>query len=339
MNYKIAVILGDGIGLEVIPMTVQVLESLMDEGFSNSNLQFSFEYGEIGYEIFKKTGRSVPQETLEMIRRSDACLCGPTTTPPGIANYKSAILTIRQALNLFANVRPIKSYPGVDCIRKNADLVIVRENTEGIYSGIGWRSAETAFNLRIITRQATENIAKYAFELAKRRGKKLTFITKSNVIRESCGLFRDVVLGVAKDFPEVVVQERLVDSMAMDLIRKTDEFDVILTPNLFGDILSDEAAALVGGLGLVPSANIGYNHALFQPVHGTAPDIAGKGIANPIAAVLSAKMMLDHLGEKEVADALMVAVSKVLIDRKVLPYDLGGNSTTKQVADAIRSNL
>ena len=339
MNYKIAVILGDGIGLEVIPVAVRVLESLMDEGFSNSNLQFSFKYGKIGYEIFKKTGRSVTQEVLEMVRKSDAYLCGPTTTPPGIAGYKSAILTIRQALNLFANVRPIKSYPGVDCLRKDADLVIVRENTEGIYSGIGWRSAETAFNLRIITRQATENIAKYAFDLAMRRCKKLIFVTKSNVIRESCGLFREVVLSVAKDFPEVIVKERLVDSMAMELIRKTDEFDVILTPNLFGDILSDEAAALVGGLGLVPSANIGYSHALFQPVHGTAPDIAGKGVANPIAAVLSTKMMLDHFGEKEAADSVMAAVTKVLIDRKVLPYDLGGNSTTEQVANAIKSNL
>lgn len=339
MNYKITVILGDGIGLEVIPQAVRVLESLMDAGSFSSNFHFSFEYGEIGYEIFKKTGRSVPQEVLDMIRRSDACLCGPTTTPPGIVGYKSAIITIRQALNLYANVRPIKSYPGVDCLRKDTDLVIVRENTEGLYSGIGWRSAETAFNLRVITRQATEKIAKYAFDLAMRRKKKLIFVTKSNVIRESCGLFREVVLNVAKDFPEVMVEEHLVDSMAMELIRKTNEFDLLLTPNLFGDILSDEAAALVGGLGLVPSANIGYSHALFQPVHGTAPDIAGKGIANPIAAVLSTKMMLDHLGEKEAADYVEAAIIKVLTDRRIITYDLGGNSTTKQVADAIISNL
>jgi len=325
-TYKLAVIPGPGIGAEVVTEAVRLLESI--------DLTFDCRYMEIGYEVFKKTGTPVPDEVLTEIRKTQACLFGATTTPVGVPGYKSAIITLRRALGLYANVRPAKSYP-IQKSMKDVDLVIVRENTEGLYSGMEFELPDSAYTLRVITRKATERIARYAFDLAMKRRKKVTVVTKANVLRKSDGLFLEVARKVAEDYPDVEVEEAFVDVTAMRLILKPHIFDVIVTSNLFGDILSDEAAGLVGGLGLAPSANIGADYALFEPVHGSAPRLAGKGIANPMAAILASKMMLDYLGENRWAERVEKAVVSVLEEGKVLTPDLGGSSSTKQVTDAI----
>lgn len=325
-TYKLAVIPGPGIGAEVVPEAVRLLES--------TDLTFDLRYMEIGYEVFKKTGTPVPDEVLTEIRKTQACLFGATTTPVGVPGYKSAIITLRRALGLYANVRPAKSYP-IQKSMKDVDLVIVRENTEGLYSGMEFELPDSAYTLRVITRKATERIARYAFDLAMKRRKKVTVVTKANVLRKSDGLFLEVSRKVAEEYPDVEVEEAFVDVTAMRLILKPHIFDVIVTSNLFGDILSDEAAGLVGGLGLAPSANIGADYALFEPVHGSAPRLAGRGIANPMAAILASKMMLDYLGENRWAERVEKAVVSVLEEGKVLTPDLGGSSSTKQVTDAI----
>ncbi len=325
-TYKLAVIPGPGIGAEVVTEAVRLLES--------TDLTFDCRYMEIGYKVFKKTGTPVPDEVLTEIRKTQACLFGATTTPVGVPGYKSAIITLRRALGLYANVRPAKSYP-IQKSMKDVDLVIVRENTEGLYSGMEFELPDSAYTLRVITRKATERITRFAFDLAMKRRKKVTVVTKANVLRKSDGLFLEVSRKVAEDYPDVEVEEAFVDVTAMRLILKPHIFDVIVTSNLFGDILSDEAAGLVGGLGLAPSANIGADYALFEPVHGSAPRLAGKGIANPMAAILASKMMLDYLGENRWAERVEKAVVSVLEEGKVLTPDLGGSSSTKQVTDAI----
>jgi len=221
----------------------------------------------------------------------------------------------------------------------DVDLVIVRENTEGLYSGVEFELADSAYSLRVITRKATERITRFAFDLAMKRGKKVTVVTKANVLRMSDGLFLEVARKVAEDYPEVEVEEAFVDVTAMRLVLKPQIFDVIVTSNLFGDILSDEAAGLVGGLGLAPSANIGSDYALFEPVHGSAPRLAGRGIANPMAAIMASKMMLDYLGETTWAERIENAIVTVLKEGKVLTPDLGGSSSTTQVTDAIITAL
>jgi len=325
-TYKLAVIPGPGIGGEVVPEAVRLLES--------TDLTFDCRYFEIGYEVFKKTGTPVPDDVLAGIRETQACLFGATTTPVGVPGYKSAIITLRRALGLYANVRPAKSYP-IQKSMKDVDLVIVRENTEGLYSGMEFELPDSAYTIRVITRKATERIARFAFDLAMKRSKKVTIVTKANVLRKSDGLFLEASRKVAEDYPDVEVEEAFVDVTAMRLILKPHIFDVIVTSNLFGDILSDEAAGLVGGLGLAPSANIGADYALFEPVHGSAPRLAGKGIANPMAAIMASRMMLDYLGENRWAERVENAVVTVLEEGKVLTPDLGGSSSTTQVTDAI----
>jgi len=329
-TYKLAVIPGPGIGAEVISETVRLLES--------TDLTFDCRYFEIGYEVWQKTGSPVPDEVLAGIRKTQACLFGATTTPVGIPGYKSAIITLRTALGLYANVRPAKSYPNQKGM-KAVDLVIVRENTEGMYSGMEFELPDSAYSIRKITRKATDRITRFAFDLAMKRRKKVTVVTKANVLRLSDGLFIEVARKVAEDYPDVEVEEAFVDVTAMRLILKPDIFDVIVTSNLFGDILSDEAAGLVGGLGLAPSANIGADYALFEPVHGSAPRLAGKGIANPMAAMLASKMMLDYLSENSWAERIENAIVNVLTEGKVLTPDLGGSSSTTQVTDAIIDTL
>ena len=325
-TYKLAVIPGSGIGHEVVPEAIRLLES--------TDLTFDCQTFEIGYEVFKKTGSSVSPEVISQMRETQACLFGATTTPLGVSGYKSAILTLRKALDLYANIRPAKSLP-LKTSFEGVDLVVVRENTEGLYSGMEFELPDTACSIRVITRKATERIVKYAFELALKRRKQLTVVTKANIMRKSDGLFLEVTRNVAKDYPQVELKELLVDVAAMNLVMKPQAYDVIVTSNLFGDILSDEAAGLVGGLGLAPSANIGADYALFEPVHGSAPDIAGKGIANPMAAIMAAKMMLDYFGETSWAARVENAVLSVLEQGKVLTPDLGGSSSTTQVTDAI----
>jgi isopropylmalate/isohomocitrate dehydrogenase-like protein len=329
-TYKLAVIPGPGIGAEVVPEAIRVLNS--------TDLKFDCRYFEIGYEVFKKTGTPVPEDVLNGIKKTKACLFGATTTPVGVPGYKSAIITLRRLLGLYANVRPAKTYP-IQKSMKNVDLVIVRENTEGLYSGIEFELLDSAYTIRVITRKATELITRFAFDLAMKRKKKVTVVTKANVLRKSDGLFLDVANQVAKKYPEVEVEEAFVDVTAMRLVLKPNIYDVIVTSNLFGDILSDEAAGLVGGLGLAPSANIGKDYALFEPVHGSAPRLAGKGIANPMAAILASKMMLEYFGEIKWATHIENAIIKVLKQKQVLTPDLGGNSSTTKVTDAIINNL
>jgi isopropylmalate/isohomocitrate dehydrogenase-like protein len=324
--YDIAVVPGDGIGKEVVPEAIRVLES--------TGLEFNFHLFEVGYEVFKKLGNPVPDEVISGIKESPICLFGATTTPVTIKNYKSAILTLRKALGVYANIRPAKSNP-VKGSRENVDLVVVRENTEGLYSGIEFEAEEKAFTLRVISRKSSERIARCAFEIAMKRRRHLTIVTKANILRMTDGLFRETSLKVAEEYPEVEVHELLIDVAAMNMVMKPQIFDVILAPNLYGDILSDEAAGLVGGLGIAPSANIGYEYALFEPVHGSAPDIAGKGIANPVAAILSAKMMLEHLGEDIWARKLGAAVVSVLEEGRYRTPDIGGNESTLEMTDAI----
>jgi isopropylmalate/isohomocitrate dehydrogenase-like protein len=325
-TYNLAVIPGPGIGEEVINETVRLLD--------NTDLTFDCRYFEVGYEVWQETGSPVPENVLAEIRKTQACLFGATTTPVGVPGYKSAIITLRTALGLYANVRPAKSYPNQKGM-KDVDLVIVRENTEGMYSGWEFELPNSAYTIRVITRKATERITRFAFELAMRRRKKVTIVTKANVLRKTDGLFLEVANKVAEDYPSVEVEEAFIDVTAMRLILKPEIFDVIVTSNLFGDILSDESAGLVGGLGLAPSANIGVDYALFEPVHGSAPRLAGKNIANPMAAILASKMMLDYLGENLWAERIENAIVAVLNEGKVLTPDLGGSSSTTQVTDAI----
>lgn len=327
-KYQIAVVPGDGIGKEVMEAAIHVLDAL--------DIDFNYVYGQAGDECLEKTGSALPDETLEIIRNSDACLFG--------AAGKSAadvIVKIRQEMRMFANLRPVKAYPNTNSLSDDIDFMIVRENTEGLYiANEESYTDDGAVAKRIITREAEEHIIDYAFKYAKDNNKsKVTGVHKANVLKKSDGLFKDIFYEVAERYPEIATEDYYVDATAMYLITKPESFDVIVTTNLFGDILSDEGAGLVGGLGLIPSANIGEDAALFEPVHGSAPDIAGQGIANPIAMMLSAVMMLRHLGENEAADRFDNAILKVLSDANILTGDLGGSATTMEVAEEVKNNL
>jgi methanogen homoisocitrate dehydrogenase len=321
---KIAIVPGDGIGQEVMPAALSVLDAF---GLDIEKVPF-----EIGFGKWEKTGSAITDDDVHLIKECDCVLFGAITTPPD-PNYKSVLLRIRKELDLYANIRPFKPLRNVHLpCSGDFDLVIVRENTEGMYSGVEELHKDVAYTTRIITRKGSERIAEQACRIAKQRKKKLTIVHKANVLK-SDSFFRDVCIGVAKK-NGVEYHEMLVDAMAYDMILHPRKYDVIVTTNLFGDILSDEAAALVGGLGLCPSANIGDKYAFFEPIHGSAPDIAGKGVANPIAAILSVKMMLEWAGYTKEAKAIERAVNSVLEEGIVTP-DLGGAFSTLDVANAI----
>ncbi len=327
---RIAVLPGDGIGKEVIPAAVKVMKAAGD---------YEFVYGEIGYECYQKTGASVPDSTLELIKYSDACLFGAVTTPPNIPGYRSPILTLRKKLDLYANLRPMKTYP-LPGFRDNVDMVFVRENTEGLYSGRERveDNGDTAITERVITRKGSERIIRFAFDHARKHGrKKVTCVHKANVLRETCGLFLRIFREIAPKYPDIAAEDVIVDAMAMHLIRAPEEYDVIVTTNLFGDILSDEASMLVGGLGIAASGNIG-EHPVFEPVHGSAPNLVGTMTANPIAAILAAKMMLEHLGQVDAASRITQAVNQAMHER-MLTTDLGGKLKTEEVAEYIAEKV
>lgn len=327
--YDIAVIPGDGIGPEVMEVTLKLLEVL--------NVSFNFIEAPAGCECYNRTGTTIPDETIQITRKVDATLFGAVTTIPG---QKSGILTLRKALDLYANIRPVKSYPGVPAIYSDLDLVIIRENTEGLYSGIEEETPEGATAKRIVTKRATERICKFAFEYVRRTGRsKVTAVHKANVLKKTDGIFKDTFYYVARNYSDIELDDRYVDATAMFLITKPHMFDVIVTTNLFGDILSDEGAGLVGGLGLAPSANIGENNGLFEPVHGSGPDISGRGISNPSAMILSAVMMLNYLQEYGEAQRLEKALSSVLCEGKRLTPDMGGTSNTEDMAREIKEKL
>ncbi|MGB9937582.1 MAG: homoisocitrate dehydrogenase [Methanobacterium sp.] len=327
--YEIAVIPGDGVGKEVMGAAIHILDAL--------NVEFSYKNAIAGNECFKKTGTTIPEETIKMAKEADATLFGAVTTVPG---QKSAIITLRKELDLYVNLRPVKSYPGVKSIFNDLDFIIIRENTEGLYAGVE-KEVEDGFSaLRVITWGASERICRFAFDYAKKTGRgKVTAVHKANVLKKTDGLFKKTFYKIAKEYDDIETDDRYVDAVAMFFITNPHMFDVIVTTNLFGDILSDEGAGLVGGLGLAPSANIGENHGLFEPVHGSAPDIAGKGIANPSAMILSTVMMLDYLEEHEAARKVEKALIEALTENKVVTGDLGGNASTMQMANAVAQKL
>lgn len=327
--YDIAVISGDGIGREVMSACEYLLDKL--------DLEFSFKYGEAGFDCFNKNGTTLPEETIKIAKDSDAVLFGASTSTPG---QPSPIINLRKELNVYANIRPIKSYRGVNSIHDDIDFVIVRENTEGLYSQAEYGDENKMIAERIITRKASERISKSAFNLCLKRGEnKVTCVHKSNVLKKTDGVFKESFYKVAEEYPQIKTEDFYVDAMAMYLITQPQNFDVIVASNLFGDILSDESAGLVGGLGLAPSGNIGDHNGLFEPVHGSAPDIAGQNIANPCSMILSASMMLDYLGEWEISNDIKNAVEKVVADCKIRTPDLGGDSSTMDVTKAIVKEL
>jgi len=376
VNGTICAIPGDGIGHEVIPAAVAVLQHVAPD--------LRVEWAEGGYETWRRTGEALPERTLRLTREADATLFGAVSSPlqptPG---YQSAILLLRRTLDLYACVRPVRSLPlasqpatevawqttDTEVSRRSeiiggnvalssavpyhatsvagpqmtgrprADLIIVRENTEGLYGGGEESDGERAVARRVITRAASTRIARLAFDMARRLGRRrVTIVHKATVLPQTDGLFREAAFAVARDYPEIVADEALVDSAAMRLAGRPESFDVIVTTNLFGDILSDIAVIHGGGLGLAPSANIGEAAAVFEPVHGSAPDIAGRGVANPLASILAGAMLLDHLGRHAEAITVRDAVAATLAGPVRTP-DLGGAATTKEVVEAISYQL
>lgn len=285
-------------------------------------------------------GTPLPENVLESIKRNRVALKAPITTPVG-EGFRSVNVELRKALKLYANVRPALSWEGIEGRYKNIDIVTMRENTEGLYSGIehyvGENAAET---IKIITREATENISRYAFEYAVKHGrKKVTIVHKANIQKYTDGLFLKVAREVAADYPQIECEDKIIDNMCMQLVQYPEKYDVLLCPNFYGDIISDLCSGLVGGLGMAPGANIGQNGAVFEAVHGSAPDIAGKNIANPSALLLSGVMMLEYIGEIEKAAAIRESLKKVLKEGRVLTKDLGGTATTTEFTEEIIKNL
>ena len=332
MTHRICLLPGDGIGPEVINCAEQVLRSL--------SLDLEFVRAEIGYSTYEQLGTPLPNSTLDEIRLSSSALLGAVTTPPAIPNYFSPIVRMRQSLELYANLRPCHSIPH-SYSRPNIDLLIVRENTEGLYSGIERLedNGNRAITERVITRKGSERIIRIAFDLARQTNRNSVHVVhKANVLRQTCGLFRSVALEIAKEYPDITIHEMLVDTCAMELVRAPEQFEVIVTTNLFGDILSDEACMFVGGLGVAASGNIGINTAVFEPVHGSAPTLVGTGKVNPIATFLAAAMMLDYLNETESAERLRNAVNRCIANDESTP-DLGGSLTTIQVTKKVIRRL
>lgn len=331
VKYNIALLPGDGIGPEVVDATIKVMDALQ----AKTDIQFEYKTYMIGDAEKARSGTALPQATIDGVKAADASLfaCVGETA-------KETILPLRQMFNLYANLRPAKAYPGVPAVRPETDIMMIRENTEGIYKMIGHRSPRSAFNVRIITWEASERIVRYAMDYAVKNGKKkVTVIHKANVLDYTDGLFLEAARDVAKDYPDIEYRELIVDAASMWLVMYPESFEVIVTTNMFGDILSDVTAGLVGGLGMAPSGNVGDDICIFEPVHGSAPDIAGKGIANPSACMLSAAMMLEWLGENDAAKMIEAAVLMVLEEGKVLTPDLKGKATTVEFADAVAMAL
>ena len=329
MAHRVTLIPGDGIGPELAEATRRVLEA--------SGVAFEWEVEEAGEAMIAEHGTPLPEPVLDSIRRNKVALKGPITTPVG-GGFRSANVTLRQALGLYANVRPARSMQGLETRYEDVDLVIVRENTEDLYAGIEHMvGPDAAESIKIITRAASERIARYAFEYALANGRrKVTAVHKANIMKLSDGLFLESCRSVAADYDgRVEFEDRIVDNMCMQLVQKPDLYDVLVLPNLYGDIVSDLCAGLVGGLGVAPGANIGTEAAVFEPVHGSAPKYAGLNKANPTALILSGVLMLRHLGEQAAAERVEGALRAVIADGRRTTYDLGGEAGTSQFADAI----
>ena len=328
MAHIITLIPGDGIGPEVSDAVVRILGA--------SGVAIEWERHDAGVLAVERTGKALPLELIESIRRNKVALKGPVTTPVG-EGFTSVNVGLRKTLDLYANLRPVWNLPGVPSRFSGVDLVIVRENTEDLYAGLEHEVVPGVVeSLKIITERASTRIAQFAFRHAVRHGRtRVTSIHKANIMKLSDGLFLESARRVAREFPGIAYDERIVDAACMHLVMNPGQFDVLVMPNLYGDIVSDLCAGLVGGLGVVGAANLGGDIGVFEAVHGSAPDIAGKQIANPTALLLSAVLMLRHLDEDAVADRVMTALSRVLTEKRTVTRDLGGTATTSDFADAV----
>jgi isocitrate dehydrogenase (NAD+) len=333
MTHRITLIPGDGIGPELAEATRRVLDA--------TGIAFEWEQVDAGEAVIAEYGTPLPDHVLESIRRNKVALKGPITTPVG-EGFRSVNVTLRQALGLYANLRPARSIKGLDTRYEDVDLVIVRENTEDLYAGIEHMvGPDAAESIKIITRAASERIARYAFDYAVANGRrKVTAVHKANIMKLSDGLFLESCRTVAAEFDgKIEFEDRIVDNMCMQLVQKPDLYDVLVLPNLYGDIVSDLCAGLVGGLGVAPGANIGTDAAVFEPVHGSAPKYAGQDKANPTALILSGALMLRHLGYPDTADRVERAVRDVIAEGETLTYDLGGTAGTSAFAGAVVERL
>src|SRR5919199_967064 len=328
MKHTITLIPGDGIGPEVSAAVVQIVEA------SGAEVEWETHYA--GAQALEKFGTTLPDDLLESIKRNKVALKGPITTPVG-KGFTSVNVGLRKALDLYANLRPVRALPNVPSRYPELDLVVVRENTEDLYAGLEHVVVPGVVeSLKIITERASTRIARYAFEYARREGRKrVTAVHKANIMKLSDGLFLECFRRVAQDFPEIAADDKIVDNACMQLVMRPEQFDVMLLENLYGDIVSDLCAGLVGGLGLVPGANIGEQGAVFEAVHGSAPDIAGQGIANPTALLQSGILMLRHIGERDAATRLENGMLKVFEEGQVRTRDIGGHASTAEFARAI----
>jgi isocitrate dehydrogenase (NAD+) len=328
--YSVTLIPGDGIGPEVADATVRAVDA--------TGVKIDWDRVELNADVIAKTGQSLPPSVLESLERTRVGLKGPVATPIG-GGFTSVNVALRKRLELFANVRPVRSLPGIKSrfSEDKIDMVIFRENTEDLYSGLEHEVVkDVVTSLKVITRVASLNIANYAFAFGKTMGrKKVVAVHKANIMKLADGLFLRCCREVAAKYPDIEYKELIVDNASMQLVMRPETFDILLLPNLYGDIVSDLAAGLVGGLGVVPGANMGENHAVFEAVHGSAPDIAGKGIANPTALMLSAVMMLSHLKEQAAADRLRTAIERVYAEGKHVTPDIGGKASTTGFTDAV----
>jgi isocitrate dehydrogenase (NAD+) len=332
MTHKLTLIPGDGIGPEVSEAVVRIIDA--------AGVSIEWDRHDAGLLAFQRTGHTLPDALLESVRRTRVALKGPVTTPVG-EGFTSVNVGLRQALDLYANLRPVINLPGVTTRFQNVDIVIVRENTEDLYAGLEHVVVKGVVeSLKIITEVASTRIAEFAFDYARRYGrKKVTAIHKANIMKLSDGLFIECTRAVSKQYPEIAYDERIVDAACMQFVMVPERFDVLVLPNLYGDIVSDLCAGLVGGLGVVPGANLGLDCAVFEAVHGSAPDIAGKDVANPTALLQSGLMMLRHIGEGAAADRIMAALCRVLVDGSTRTRDLGGTASTTAFTNALIAAL
>lgn len=332
MNDTITVLKGDGIGPEITDAVLSVLDA--------AGAGLNYEIFSVGAAEYEAHGALIPDEAFASFEKNKILLKSPITTPVG-TGFRSLNVMMRKKYDLYANIRPAKSNPAVKTPFPNVDLVIFRENTEDLYAGVEEMIDEnTAHSIKIITRACSERIIRDAFTYAVRQNrKKVTCIHKANIMKLSDGMFRDIFYEISKEFPQIEADDKIVDNAAMQLVMKPEQFDVMVMPNLYGDILSDLSSGLIGGLGLLPSSNLGCGYAMFEAVHGSAPDIAGKGIANPTAFLWSACMMLDHMGKQEVSLRIRKAVDEVLMEGTAITPDLGGSGTTADYVHAIIQRL
>ena len=328
MPHCITLIPGDGIGPEVAEAAKQVLAE------TGVNIEWDIQHS--GLQALEQTGDALPDATVESVRRNGVALKGPTTTPVG-KGHVSANVRLRRALDLYASIRPAKSMPGVVSRYEDLDLVVVRENTEGLYSGQEVQVTDgVVMSIKVVTEGASRRIAKAAFEYARKNGRKrVTAVHKANIMKLGDGFFLECVGDVAKDYPEISYDTAIIDALCMQLVRQPNQYDVMLMENLYGDIISDLCAGLVGGLGVVPGANIGKDVAVFEAVHGSAPDIAGQGVANPLGLINSAVLMLEHIGELSAAERLSDSIRQALLNPNARTADLGGNAKTADVVKAL----